>query len=143
VRSVAADDRIFDVERAHGGVGQRRRPVAHAAPRQVRRHDAVRRSERDELERHREQVEATLSEGQPARLILLHDHNLDAIDERHAPPAQALHVFAQVGRVIGSLERVARFAESRIAFEDDARAACPVGQPEWPGSDGCAATWSP
>ena len=75
-----------------------------------------------------------VQEGQPARLLLLDDGDLDAIDDRQALAGKGLgkrHAAGIVGRRMLVVED---FTKAGVAFEHHARAAPPLREPEGPGA---------
>ena len=91
---------------------------------------------RDVVGRHPlEQVLLAVQEGQPARLRLLDDGDLDPVDHRQAPALEARQQRLALGVVGVGLRVVAQVAVAGEALHHDARAAPPLGQPERAGAD--------
>mmetsp|Transcript_91071 Transcript_91071/g.253552 ORF Transcript_91071/g.253552 Transcript_91071/m.253552 type:complete len:580 (-) Transcript_91071:1454-3193(-) len=137
VRRVAADDGVFHVEVADRDIHARVALHVQAALGEVGCEMALGHGLAGEIGGHLlDDVEFAAQEGQPARLVLFDDVDLDAVDQRQLAALQRGHLGLQaligVGR--GDLG-IALLAEVGVAREHDARAAPPFGQPEGIGAD--------
>ena len=82
------------------------------------------------------QVELAVQEGQPARLALLDDADLDRVDHRQPPALEAREQSLTLGVVGIGLRLVDHLAETGVAHQPDQRAASPAVQHEGPRADG-------
>ena len=128
----AADDRVFHVEVAQRRAGLQHALATDALARQVGRHLAAGHGDGHEVERHFDEVDLAVEEGQPARLRFFDHRDLDAVDERDAPALQPRRdglAFDIIGSRLGIPQHL---AVGRVAFEHDRRRAPPGAQTERP-----------
>ena len=134
--AVAADHRVVHVEQVVVAGRLDDRVAADPLLRQVGRDLAVGHRLRRELVADAVgDVGLAVDEREPARLLLLDDRDLDAIDHRQAPPLEAREqrlALGVVGRRLGVVEHL---AEVGVALEGDERAAPPLDELERAGAD--------
>ena len=79
-------------------------------------------------------VDLAVQEAQPARLLLVDDRHLDAVDHRQLAALELGQQRLAFGVVGGGLGVVEHVAVARVALQHDQRAAPPLRQPERPGA---------
>ena len=133
LRAVAAHRGVLAVEEGVRGGGLQRAVQLHAALGEVGRQLPAGQRHRGQVGRQRrDDVVLAVQEGQPARLRLLDDADLDAVQQRQPLAAQPRRLGLRVGVVRRRVGLVDLFAKARVAFEHDARGAPPLRQPERP-----------